>query len=138
MIKIRIYILFIVSLFLTVNLFAENVKVSGKVVDNEDKPVEFATIRVAGTAIGTNSDLKGQYSLSVAQKDTIELVYSCIGFKTVTHKLVNPKGDLTLNVRMYPNDVELKELEVLGFRNSVNGMQSFDTESFKLSPDVSG
>lgn len=138
MIKIRIYILFIVSLFLTANLFAENVKVSGKVVDNEDKPVEFATIRVAGTAIGTNSDLKGQYSLSVAQKDTIELVYSCIGFKTVTHKLVNPKGDLTLNVRMYPNDVELKELEVLGFRNSVNGMQSFDTESFKLSPDVSG
>ncbi len=119
-------------------VMAENVKVSGKIIDNEDKPVEFATIRVGGTAIGTNSDLKGQYSLSVAQKDTIELIYTCVGFKTVTHKLINPKGDLTLNVRMYPNDVELKELEVLGFRNNINGMQSFDTESFKLSPDVSG
>ena len=75
MLKIRIYIIFIVlflSFLSSVPIFADNVKISGKVVDNEDKPVEFATIRVAGTAIGTNSDLKGQYSLSVAQKDTVE------------------------------------------------------------------
>ncbi len=141
MLKIRTYIIFIVlflSFLSSVSIFADNVKISGKVVDNEDKPVEFATIRVAGTAIGTNSDLKGQYSLSVAQKDTVELIFSCVGFKTVNHKLINPKGDLTLNVRMYPNDVELKELEVLGFKSNINGMQSFNTESFKLSPDVSG
>lgn len=116
----------------------ENVRISGKVIDNEDKPIEFGTVWVAGTATGTNTNLKGHYALSVAQQDTIELVFRCIGFKTVKHKLVNPKGELTLNVRMYPDDVELKEVEVLGFRNNVNGMQSFDTESFKLSPDVSG
>ncbi len=138
MLKIRAFIITAISIISSLSLFSENVKISGKIVDNEDKPVEFATIRVAGTAIGTNSDLKGQYSLSVARKDTLELIYSCIGFKTVNHKLINPKGDLTLNVRMYPNDVELKELEVLGFKNNINGMQSFNTESFKLSPDVSG
>ncbi len=137
--SIRTFITFIIiSIAVSLPVFAENVKISGKIVDNEDKPVEFATVRVAGTAIGTNSDLKGQYSLSVVQKDTVELVFSCIGFKTVNHKLINPKGDLTLNVRMYPNDVELKELEVLGFKSNINGMQSFNTESFKLSPDVSG
>ena len=117
---------------------AENVKISGKVIDNEDKPIEFGTVRVAGTALGTNTNLKGDYSLTIAQKDTIEMVFSCVGFKTVKHKLVNPKGDLTLNVRLYPMDVDLKEFEVIGFRNNINGMQSFDTESFKLSPDVSG
>lgn len=117
---------------------AENVKISGKVIDNHDKPVEFATVRVAKTAIGTNTNLKGQYSLTVAEKDTIELIFSCIGFKTINHKLINPKGDLTLNVRMYSNDVELQELEVLGFKSSSNGMQSLNTESFKLSPDVTG
>ncbi len=117
---------------------AENVKISGKVIDNEDKPIEFGTVRVAGTALGTNTNLKGDYTLTIAQKDTIEMVFSCVGFKTVKHKLVNPKGDLTLNVRLYPMDVDLKEFEVIGFRNNINGMQSFDTESFKLSPDVSG
>lgn len=117
---------------------AENVKISGKVIDNEDKPIEFGTVRVAGTALGTNTNLKGDYTLTIAQKDTIEMVFSCVGFKTVKHKLINPKGDLTLNVRLYPMDVDLKEFEVIGFRNNINGMQSFDTESFKLSPDVSG
>ncbi len=107
-------------------------------MDNEDKPVEFATVRVAASAIGTNTNLKGQYTLSVAEKDTINLIFSCIGFKTVEHKLINPKGELTLNVRMYANDTELDEVEVLGFRNSINGMQTMDTEAFKLSADVSG
>lgn len=124
--------------FTVLGLKAENVKICGKVIDNEDKPIEFGTVRVAGTALGTNTNLKGDYTLTIAQKDTIEMVFSCVGFKTVKHKLVNPKGDLTLNVRLYPMDVDLKEFEVIGFRNNINGMQSFDTESFKLSPDVSG
>lgn len=119
-------------------MLSQNVKISGKVSDNEDKPVEFATVRVAGTAIGTNTDLQGYYSLSVAPKDTIELVYSCIGFKTATHKLIQPKGELTVNVKLFPADTELAEIEVTGFRNNINGMQTFDTESFSLSPDVSG
>ena len=119
-------------------MLADNVNISGRVRDNDDKPVEFATVRIAGTAIGTNTDLQGMYKLSVAEKDTIEVVYSCIGFKTVVHKLINPKGDLTMNVKLYPDDVVLDEVEVTGFRNNINGMQSFDTESFKLSPDVSG
>ncbi len=132
-------ILTIIILFASdIAISAANVIITGKVIDNEDKPVEFATVRVAGTAVGTNTNLKGVYSLSVAEKDTIEVVYTCIGFKTISKKLINPRGELTVNVRMYPNDVELKELEVLGFRNNINGMQSFDTESFKLSPDVSG
>lgn len=122
--------------FLTVK--ADNVRISGKVVDSDDSPVEFATVRIANSAIGTNTDLKGYYSLSVAQKDTIEVIYSCIGFKTVQHKLVNPKGELTLNIRLYPLDVDLREIEVIGYRQNSNGMQTLNTESYKLSPDVSG
>lgn len=119
-------------------LQAENVKISGKVVDNEDQPIEFGTVRVVGTAIGTNTNLKGYYQLQIAQRDTIELAFSCVGFNTVQHKLVNPQGELTLNIRLYPMSVDLKEFEVIGYRNTFNGMQTFDTESFKLSPDVSG
>ena len=131
--------LILISLFVfCASALGDNVKISGKVVDAGDSPVEFATVRVAGTAVGTTTDLKGNYSLSVAAKDTVEMVYSCIGFKTVTHKLINPKGDLTLNVRLYPTDVDLREVEVIGYRQNSNGMQTFDTESFKLAPDVSG
>ncbi len=133
-------------LFITLSLiivavlaaFSENVKISGRVRDKDNKPVEFGTVRIGDTSIGTNTDVNGQYSLTVAEKDTLEVIFSCIGFRTVSHKLINPKGELTLNVKMYPDDVSLAEVEVTGFRNNINGMQTFDTESFRLSPDVSG
>lgn len=134
----RLTLSIVAALLFCIPVIAENVKISGRVRDNEDKPIEFGTVRIAGTSIGTNTDLKGMYSLSVAQKDTLEVIFSCIGFKTVSHKLLNPKGDLTLNVKMYPEDTELNEVEVVGFRKNINGMQSFDADAFKLSPDVSG
>lgn len=117
---------------------AESVKISGKVRDNDNNPIEFATVRIADSAIGTFTDLQGNYSLSFAEKDTIDVVYSCVGFKTVNHKLIRPKGELNLNVKLYPEGYNLQEVEVTSFRSNINGMQSFDTESFKLSPDVNG
>lgn len=135
--KAGVFILFLCLLGIA-NALADNVNISGKVIDSEDKPVEFATVRIANSAIGTNTNLKGDYTLSVAQKDTIEVVFSCIGFKTVNHKLVNAKGNITMNVRLYPIDVDLREIEVIGYRQNSNGMQTLNTDSYKLAPDVSG
>lgn len=136
--RLIIVLTLLATLFSAANLYAENIKISGKVSDTDDKPIEFATIRVKGAAIGTNSDLKGNYSLSVAAKDTLELVYSCIGYRDVTRKLIDPKGELTINVKLPTQETELAEVEVTGFRQNINGMQSIDKESFKTSPDVSG
>lgn len=121
-----------------INVYADNVKISGKITDSDDNPVEFATVRVAGTSIGTNTNLEGGYSLSIAPKDTIELIFSAIGFRQSKHKLVKPKGALTLNVKLLPEDYMLDEVEVTAYKPNSQGMQSLDTESFKLSPDVSG
>ena len=96
----RFYILLAALLMPLAAIWGQNVKISGKVIDNEDKPVEFATVRIAGTAIGTNTDLQGLYQLTVAPRDTIDIIFSCIGFKTVNHKLIKPQGELTVNVRM--------------------------------------
>lgn len=119
-------------------VLGDNIKITGRVIDQEEKPIEFATVRIAGTSIGTNTDLKGNYDLTVAAKDTLEVIYSCIGFKNVTRKLIDAKGDITINVKMANESTDLAEVEVTGFRQNINGMQSFDTESFKTSPDVSG
>ncbi|MDE7412161.1 MAG: TonB-dependent receptor [Muribaculaceae bacterium] len=137
MLKKFLFVLSII-LFFSFNVLSENVTISGRVIDEKDKPIEFVTVRVAGTAIGTNTDLQGNYSLTLAGRDSIPIVFSCVGYKNVERILVEPKGAVSLNVRLYPMNTELQEVEVLGFRNSINGMQSFDTESFKTSPDVSG
>ncbi len=132
------FFVFFFSFVAVAYALAENVRISGKVSDNEDKPIEFATVRIKGTAIGTNTDLQGAYSLSVAPADTIEVIFSCIGFKTVTRSLLDASGEVTLNVRMAPETSELSDVEVIGFRNNINGMQSIDADAFRLSPDASG
>ena len=136
--KIQHYILMLLAFAMPLWLYAENITISGKVIDGEDQPIEFGTVRIAGTAIGTNTDLQGMYSLTVAAKDTLEVVFSCVGFKQVSRTLIDPKEDVTLNVRMYQNENVLQEVEVTGFRGSVDGMQSFNTEDLKMQPSAAG
>lgn len=131
-------IFLLMSLAILITVRAENVRIEGKVIDREEKPIEFATIRIGGTSVGTNSDLSGNYSLTVAPKDTLEVIFSCVGFRNVNRKLIDPKGLITLNVMLPTEETELSEVEVTGFRQNINGMQTIDKESFKSSPDVSG
>ena len=131
-------LLIILLSVLALSVKAENVKISGKVTDSEDKPIEFATVRIGGTAIGANTGLKGEYSLTVAPKDTIDVIFSCVGYKNATRRLINPKGSVTVNAKLYSDETVLDELEVTGFRQNINGMQNFSVEDLKLSPDVSG
>ena len=37
------------------------VKISGIITDENNEPLEFATIRIKGTALGTTSGLDGKY-----------------------------------------------------------------------------
>ncbi len=114
------------------------VKISGKVTDDKDSPIEFATIRVQGTAIGTNSNLKGEYSLSIAEKDTIVVEVSCIGYANVKRQFINPKGNITLNAKLYPKAHSLNEVQVVEFKRQTNQMQTIDAKIARLTPDASG
>lgn len=129
----------ITLLFLIMALSSQGqVKIQGKIVDNEDKPLEFVTIRVKGTALGTNSGLDGMYQLVCPQQDTINVVFTCIGYDEVKRILIDAKGAVTINVRMIEKSKELSEIEVTEFKKQTNSMQLIDGEVFKLSPDVSG
>lgn len=117
---------------------AQNVKISGKIIDQEDKPIEFATVRIGGTAVGTNTNLEGGYMLSIAPRDTLELIFTAIGYRSVKRTLVDAKGDITLNVKMLPEDHMLDEVQIQGYRPNSQGMQNIVVENLKVSPDVSG
>lgn len=117
---------------------AESVKFLGKVTNKEGEPVEFATVSVAGTAVGTQTDLKGDYKLSVALADTITLQFKCIGYRDVKRKMVGASGEVTLNVVLPYNETMLEAVEVIAYKPNLSGMETIDTESLKLSPDASG
>lgn len=122
----------------TLTAWAENVLITGKVIDREGLPIEFATVKVSGTAIGTFTELDGTYKLTVAKADTIPMQFNCVGFRELKRNLIAPEGEVTLNVTMQPDDVTLDQIEVTAYRNNLGGMQQFSKEDLKLSPDVSG
>lgn len=114
------------------------VNIHGKVTDSENKPIEFVTVRVAGTAIGTNTGLEGNYKLSVHQADTIRVIFSCIGYREVKRDLIDAAGDVTLNVRMQSTSHELEAVEVTDFKKQTGQMQSINSDSYRLAADPSG
>ncbi len=134
----RLYITTILLVLVGMPALNAQVKIHGKITDSDNKPIEFATVRIAGTAIGTTSGLDGDYTLSTAESDTIEVIFTCIGFKELKQKLIDAKDNVTLNVRMFRNTRELQEVEVTEFKKQTGSLQTIDAGQLKLSPDVSG
>lgn len=132
----RLYILSLLLLIATAG-YAQ-VKIFGKVVDAEEKPIEFATVRIAGTAVGATTGLDGSYSLSVTESDTIEIVFSCIGYKEHKQKLISPSGNVNVNAKLFKTTRELEAIEVTEYKKQTGGMQTLDAGQLKVGPNASG
>ena len=86
--------------------------VSGKVFSTSNEIMDFATVQVKGTSIGTRPNEKGIYHLKVdAGKHT--LVFKAMGYATVERTVTLQAGERQkLNVKMHQKDMELAEVKV--------------------------
>lgn len=136
--KIRLYIFF---LFISIGFtaFAQSrIKISGKVIDADNQGLELASVRIGGTTQGTLTNLKGEYELTVASRDSIEVIFSCLGYRTEKRVLASPQGNVVLNVRLYSKDKNLGEVVVTEIRKQTGTLQKIDAKDLKLMPDASG
>ncbi|MDX1752730.1 MAG: TonB-dependent receptor [Salinimicrobium sediminis] len=93
----------------TVN--AQNVEVSGKVIDNASgEPLMGVNVVLKGTMIGTATNLQGEYSLDAP--DDAVLVFSFLGFQT---EEVNISGRTNIDLALERADNELEELVIVGY-----------------------
>lgn len=129
------FLLFILSSFIAAG---QDVRIHGTITDAENKPLEFVTVRIGGTATGTTSGLDGGYSLTTHPADTIEVIFTCIGFKEVKRKLVDAQSDVSLSIKMMPLSVDLKGVEVTDFKKQTTQMQTIDAKAASKMPSVSG
>lgn len=116
---------------------AASVNIRGRVVDQADEPVVAASVKVAGTSVGTVTNTEGNYRLSVAQRDTVVIVFSCIGYNEERRTLVKPSGDLTINIRLRDKSVELDGVVVTEIRRQTDAMQTMAPSDYRA-PDASG
>lgn len=119
-------------------LSAAQVKLHGKITDVKGEPIEFATVRIAGTAIGTTSGLEGGYSLSCPAADTITVHFSCIGYREETRRLIDASGDVTLNMRLQLTTEMLQQVEVTELKKQTGSIATIDASELRKNPDASG
>jgi hypothetical protein len=114
------------------------VNIHGLITDENNEPLEFVSVKIQGTAIGTVCGLDGKFKLTVPEADTVRVVFTCIGYDEARRRLVEPKGDVTLNVKMTPATYSLTAIEVTDFQKQTGTIQKIDNSSYKMAPDVTG
>lgn len=117
---------------------AAPVKISGLVTDENNEPMEFVSISIKGTAFGATTGLDGRYAISVAEADTIRLVFACIGYEEANRRLIDPKGEVTVNVKMLPKSYMLQGVEVTEIQRQTGTVQRIDPGVTRIAPNASG
>lgn len=104
--KVAFLTLFLLCTSLT---YAQNNKVTGRVVDAQGEPVIGASVVVKGQQKGVVTDVDGNYSIDVAKGETLQFSY--IGFRTV-QKAVSKS---TMDVVMTEDANVLNEVIATGY-----------------------
>lgn len=108
------YVFFILACLFGLYVQAQNRTVKGRVLSAEDKePLIGATVKIPGTSIGVVTDIDGNFSLEVPDKDKT-LVIEFLGMSTLTAKI---PANGVLNVSLHPDTQRLDEVVVTGYGN---------------------
>ena len=105
--SLRFAVMALVAMTLSLSAYAQNVKVSGTVVDITGEPLIGVYVLVEGTTTGTSTDVDGTYALDCASNATLR--FSLMGMKDV---IVPVNGKAVIDVTMEEDAVLLEDVVV--------------------------
>jgi len=96
----------------TGQLWAQNVTLSGKVLDEKGVPVPDVTVLVKGSKVGTKTDNTGSFTLQVPNS-TKSLVFSAVGFGVITQDIGK---NTSFSITLRSMESVLDEVVVTGYQ----------------------
>ncbi|MCC8155140.1 MAG: carboxypeptidase-like regulatory domain-containing protein [Tannerellaceae bacterium] len=116
------------------------VKVQGKILDTNQVEITGAVVKVQNRAVGTATDLDGQFALEANVGETLEISY--IGYKKQYIKVAASQHPLTIILE--EDSIELENIVVVGYGTTrkeklTGAVATVSTDDFKNRPinDVS-
>jgi hypothetical protein len=86
--------------------------IRGTILDKSDKlKINFASIYINGTSVGTNSDQNGYFELDITKYSSLPLTISALGYYSVT--LTDFSREKPIEVYLTPKTFELKEIVIV-------------------------
>lgn len=123
MVKKGILFLFIL---ISCSLYSQQVRITGKITNSQNEPLENVSVSQVGTHNGTSSDSKGNYSLMITTRDSVKLAFSSIGYHEHQYILLSPKADVQLNIWMKELEAELEQVTIEGKRTITTVIERID------------
>lgn len=80
------YTLLVVFLIVAVVSFAQTGKISGKVLNSKNEPLQGVSIKITGATGGTTTDVEGRFTLTLSTNKKYELTFTAVGYAA---KVVN-------------------------------------------------
>ncbi|MFA7140031.1 MAG: carboxypeptidase-like regulatory domain-containing protein, partial [Proteiniphilum sp.] len=88
----------LIALFLLITLlsYSQKGKIQGRVYNEKNnEPLEFATIRIEGTLVGSTTDPGGNFLFTGIDPGFVRLIVSYVGFETTTSAEIQVQGNQT-------------------------------------------
>lgn len=136
--KQKLFILQIICLCAFISAQAQTFTLSGRVIDENNDPVEFASVSCPKQGKMTMTSLKGDYSLQLQSADSVEIRFSMVGYKTKVRTLRRPRGKQTMQVVLHSSDNALSEVTITGKRIETGQTQELSKEHMKSMPSTTG
>ncbi|MDL2303262.1 TonB-dependent receptor [Dysgonomonas sp. OttesenSCG-928-D17] len=134
--NLRKWTMTIMAFIMSVGLYAQQLTIKGKIVDETDSPLIGATVSVVGKTVGVSADTNGEFSIKAARGETLQFSY--LGYVSQSLKITNQNS---LVIRMEPKTSSLDEVVVVGYgtmrrsdlTGSVASVGSENIEGYKTS-----
>lgn len=136
--RIKTIIFQIICLLVTVTASAQTFTLQGRVTDENNDPIEFASVSCLKQGKMTMTSLKGEYSMQLHSADSVVIKFSMIGYKAKTRVLRRPRGKQTLQIVLHSDDNQLSEVTVTGKKIETGQMEDISKDHLKSLPSASG
>lgn len=136
--RIKTIIFQIICLLVTVTASAQTFTLHGRVTDENNDPIEFASVSCLKQGKMTMTSLKGEYSMQLHSADSVVIKFSMIGYKAKTRILRRPRGKQTLQIVLHSDENQLGEVTVTGKKIETGQMEDISKDHLKSLPSASG
>ena len=127
-----------ICLIATLKMMAQEFTLQGRVTDDDNNPVELATVSVASQSKVAFTSLRGEFSMHLHSADSVAVKFSMIGYKTKVRVLRKPRGKQTLQVVLHTDATMLGDVNVTGEKIQSDQTQEIKIKDIKMAPSANG
>lgn len=132
------FFIIIICLIATLKMMAQEFTLQGRVTDDDNNPVELATVSVVSQGKVAFTSLKGEFSMHLHSADSVAVKFSMIGYKTKVRVLRKPRGKQTLQVVLHTDATMLGDVNVTGEKIQSDQKQEIKIKDIKMAPSANG